>query len=596
MVPMEDPLLHVESLDSDVLDYVTKEGKIFREKYGPKSEEIRREVSRLYNTRRVLSVKVSEKGIIQSTLENGKYHVLLGSSEIYSTESVIFWLESDPSGRRIAVFETGGSDRGVLTVIEDGRVVERMEGTISGMSFTENSYYTVRTFTDHEPPGGGEVNSHRVMRQGEVVFGHGFGPEDFMTLYRSGEKIFVVVGDWTRSAVYTGNLEDPSTWKKVKEAKYEITPLGQRNGVPYYLESCGNGVITADDRTVIEPEMPVNSALLVKNGILVMHMKNASVLPVLYDFEGREVARFVQETPMGLKSLDSDGTTAVLAMESFGTPYCILRSHDNDLIVVEEKRVIDASVEERFVDSSGASIHYFLVNSGKGRKSGAVAYGYGGFNIPVVPMYYPLFAYLLEHDVTVAVSNLRGGNEYGEEWHRAGMLMNKQNVFDDFKAVIRSLRNDGLRVVAYGVSNGGLLAGTILTQAPEILNGALIGNPVLDMMRFHRMSVGKYWVSEYGNPDEPEDRSYLLRYSPYHNIRQVSYPDTLIYTRMKDDRVHPAHAIKFHMALRKETPNAYIRANVEGGHIGITAEEMISEVSDLAAFVLGCFNKGDSEN
>ncbi len=126
-----------------------------------------------------------------------------------------------------------------------------------------------------------------------------------------------------------------------------------------------------------------------------------------------------------------------------------------------------------------------------------------------------------------------------------------------------------------------------MTQTPDLLSKAVIGNPVLDMLRFHRMSVGKYWTTEYGDPDRKEDAEYLGKYSPYHNIRTGSkYPPTLIYTRLRDDRVHPAHAIKFHMALSKESPSAYLRVNTTGGHIGLTSDDMVRELSDICAFIL----------
>ena len=317
-------------------------------------------------------------------------------------------------------------------------------------------------------------------------------------------------------------------------------------------------------------------------------MMDAKAVPVLYDYEGRRLKTFHMEKPMGLKDLDSDCKRAVLAMESFGIPYSQFVLKGDELANTEELEIVPVNVSDRFADSSGTKAHYFMVKPDGDGSDGMLAYGYGGFNIPVVPTYYPIFAYLLSRGVGLAVANLRGGNEYGEDWHRDGMLLKKQNVFNDFQSVIKELRQGGSRVVAFGVSNGGLLVGATLTQAPEILDGAVIGNPVLDMMRFHKMSVGKFWVPEFGNPEIPGDAEYLARYSPYHNIADRKYPDTLIYTRLNDDRVHPAHAIKFHIKLKEKLPGANLRASQGGGHIGLTAEESVSEISDICAFVLKC--------
>jgi prolyl oligopeptidase len=199
---------------------------------------------------------------------------------------------------------------------------------------------------------------------------------------------------------------------------------------------------------------------------------------------------------------------------------------------------------------------------------------------------------LVENGVSCVITNLRGGNEYGEKWHSDGKLDKKQNVFDDYAAVIRSFREKGAKVVAYGISNGGLLVGTTITQNPGLIDGALIGYPVLDMMRFHKLLVGKFWIDKYGDPDKEKDERYLLKYSPYHNVREkVHYPKTLIFTGLNDDRVHPTHALKFAAKLEKTgSSDIWLRVQAKGGHAGSSVKTKIEELSDLAGFIMYALN------
>ena len=169
------------------------------------------------------------------------------------------------------------------------------------------------------------------------------------------------------------------------------------------------------------------------------------------------------------------------------------------------------------------------------------------------------------------------------------MREKKQNVFDDFKAAIKFFKDRGARVIAMGQSNGGLLVGAVLTQNPEILDGAVIGYPVLDMLRFHKLYIGKAWVPEYGNPEDPREASYLAEYSPYHNIRETKYPPTLVYTGLNDDRVHPAHAFKFVAKLKDVNAPVFLRVENESGHSGASPRTKIKEYADIMAFIYKIF-------
>ena len=218
---------------------------------------------------------------------------------------------------------------------------------------------------------------------------------------------------------------------------------------------------------------------------------------------------------------------------------------------------------------------------------------YGGFNISVTPYFNPTITILLENDGVFAQPNLRGGGEYGEEWHQAGMLENKQNVFDDFISAAEYLIAENYtssdRLAISGASNGGLLVGACMIQKPDLFKVALPAVGVMDMLRFHKFTVGWGWVVEYGSSDKKEQFDFLYKYSPLHNIESgVSYPATLVTTADHDDRVVPAHSFKFIAALQDkhvgENP-VLIRIETRSGHGSSNVSKMIEELADEYAFL-----------
>lgn len=184
-------------------------------------------------------------------------------------------------------------------------------------------------------------------------------------------------------------------------------------------------------------------------------------------------------------------------------------------------------------------------------------YGYGGFNISLEPYFSSSYMALIEKGFIIAITNLRGGGEYGESWHEAGMLFNKQNAFDDFIAAAEYLIREGYtnqdKIAITGGSNGGLLVGACLTQRPDLFKVAVPSMGVLDMLRFHKFTLGWGWMAEYGNPEEKEHFENLLSYSPLHNVKSgVRYPATMICTADHDDRVVPAHSFKFAATMQEK--------------------------------------------
>src|SRR5690606_9464151 len=219
-------------------------------------------------------------------------------------------------------------------------------------------------------------------------------------------------------------------------------------------------------------------------------------------------------------------------------------------------------------------------------------YGYGGFNISYKPNFDVSKAVFMQNGGIYAVANLRGGSEYGEEWHKAGMLENKQNVFDDFMAAAHFLKENNYtsteKLAIHGRSNGGLLIGAVMTQQPGIAKVALPMVGVLDMLRYHKFTIGWAWAVEYGNSDKEEQFQYLYSYSPLHNVKKAVYPATMIVTGDHDDRVVPAHSFKFGATLQEQNAGKnpmLIRIDTQAGHgAGKSKAKLIQEWTDIWTF------------
>jgi prolyl oligopeptidase len=254
--------------------------------------------------------------------------------------------------------------------------------------------------------------------------------------------------------------------------------------------------------------------------------------------------------------------------------------------------------EQVFVSSNdGTQVPLFLARHRDVIPNGeipALLYGYGGFHIPIGPTFKPEWLAWMERGGLLAVASLRGGGEYGTAWHDAGRLACKQNVFDDFAACARWLSESGWsrpdRIGISGRSNGGLLVGASITQRPEQFGAAIAEVGVMDMLRFHRFTIGWGWTSDYGSADDPEQFRTLLAYSPLHNIRPgVEYPPTLVTTGDHDDRVVPGHSFKFAAALQAaQAGDAPIvcRIDTDAGHgAGKPVGKQIDERADVLAFL-----------
>ena len=250
-----------------------------------------------------------------------------------------------------------------------------------------------------------------------------------------------------------------------------------------------------------------------------------------------------------------------------------------------------------FTSKDGTKVPMFLSHK-KGlsisKDTPCLLYGYGGFNIPLTPSFSPVNLVWMEMGGVFAVANLRGGGEYGEEWHQGGTKPNKQNVFDDFIAAAEWLIKNEITStpkLAIEGSNGGLLVGACMTQRPDLFGASLPAVGVMDMLRFQNFTIGWGWKDDYGCADDPDDFAVLYAYSPLHNLRPgTAYPPTLITTSDHDDRVVPAHSYKFAAALQAAQGGSapvLIRIEVDAGHgAGKPTPKVLEERADQLGFLV----------
>jgi prolyl oligopeptidase len=368
------------------------------------------------------------------------------------------------------------------------------------------------------------------------------------------------------------------------------------------------------DRTmhtvVSESRDTIVDAVVATGRLLVSSLRAASSRLTSWSLDGsdeREIALPMIGTITGLGATWA-GERSFAAFTSFTMPPAIFACDGDKLTAIRESALpFDPgaySLEQVWYPSKdGTPISMFMVSRSTfaGRddepasaRQACLLTGYGGFNISLTPAFDPSDFLWLDAGGLIAVANLRGGGEYGDAWHRAGMRERKQNVFDDFIAAAEWLESSGRvapgRVAIEGGSNGGLLVAACVVQRPELFGAAICRVPVADMLRYHRFTVGRFWIPEYGCADAAEDFPFLLRYSPYHNVVDgTAYPPVLVMTADTDDRVDPGMAKKFAARLQEAsaTGNAILlRVEARAGHgAGKPIQKQIDEQADLYAFL-----------
>lgn len=601
--------------DERVLKFIEEENKRFREFIEDLPEKLIDDVRKYYYLPNIWEAQITKRGTFVKINEAGRQLIkLLETGEIIvdskkleeelGDEILLQGFTVDRDGKRLAYnFSIGGADEGITRIVnlETGEIIEEIKPSLWNIVFLDDGYYFARFYRKEKTPDGISAPAERIfLKKGEdevMVSGEGFGSGYFMNLHKSTDgkwAMLTVTFGWNKADIYLGPIDEPEKWRKVYSSDVPAHPIDVINGKLYIYTRKGRGlgkVIAIEngkvEEIIPEDEFPLEWAVIVNDKILAGYLVHASSKLKVFTLEGELIDGISFKMPAQVYPLDNDGEQVLLRYESFTVPYRLYRFRDRLELIDEIKVEGEFEVSEDFATSKdGTRVHYFMVKK-KGTKSDkAWVFGYGGFNIALLPRFVPQVIPFIERGGTFVMTNLRGGSEYGEEWHRQGMRENKQNVFDDFIAVLEKLKREGYKVAAWGRSNGGLLVSAVLVQRPDVMDAALIGYPVIDMLRFHKLYIGSVWIPEYGNPDEPKDRKFLLKYSPYHNVKPQKYPPTLIYTGLHDDRVHPAHALKFAKKLKDVGAPVYLRVETKSGHMGASPETRIKELADLLAFVI----------
>ena len=355
---------------------------------------------------------------------------------------------------------------------------------------------------------------------------------------------------------------------------------------------------------VRETEATLEGAQVVGDRLVLSYLRDAHSELSLRDLDGRPTGDI---TLPGLGSTsglvgEPDDPRAYFHYTSFTQPDQIFETDVRTGAATLWREVdvpVDTSrfaVEQiRYASKDGTEISMFIVHRRDlpldGRRP-TLLYGYGGFSVSLTPAFSARAVAWVEQGGVYAVPNLRGGGEYGEDWHRAGMREHKQNVFDDFAAAAEYLIAHGYtrpeQLAVYGGSNGGLLVGALMTQRPELARAVVCAVPLLDMLRYHRFGAGRTWIPEYGDPDIAAEFAWLHAYSPYHHVpSDRPLPALLMLTADSDDRVDPMHARKFTAAVQhvSERP-AWLRVERNAGHGGADlVQQTIARESDALAFL-----------
>ncbi len=355
-----------------------------------------------------------------------------------------------------------------------------------------------------------------------------------------------------------------------------------------------------------EREEVLQSCSSIGGRLIANFMKDAYDVVEVFDLDGNFLHKI--EFP-GIGSVngfagDDNATETFYTFTSFNYPPVIFRyniAQNKSEVFYKSEVDFDGSqyeTEQVFYESKdGTKVPMFIVSKKGLKKDGknpALLYGYGGFNISQTPGFSISRAAWLEQGGVYAVANIRGGGEYGEEWHEAGTKLKKQNVFDDFIAAAEYLIDQKYtspsKLGILGGSNGGLLIGAVINQRPDLFAAAIPAVGVMDMLRFHKFTIGRYWVADYGSSDDPEQFEYLLGYSPIHNISaDKDYPAVMVTTADHDDRVVPAHSFKYIATLQEKYKGdnpVIIRIETNAGHgAGKPTEKYIEEYADEWAFL-----------
>lgn len=499
--------------------------------------------------------------------------------------------------------------------------------TLDGQGFFYSRY--------DEPAPGSEYESVNYFQK---LYYHRLGTpqsEDVLVYHRPDQKEwgfaggvtedgnYLIISVWRgtdpKNLIFYKDLRDPQSpvVELIREFEAEYSFVGNDGSRFWLLTDCQaprRRLVAIDleqpdqvQEVIPEAEETLQGVSLINNQFVAFYLKDAHTQIKTFALDGS----YLGEIPLpGLGSASGFGgkrydTETFYTFTSFTTPPTIYRyDFTSGTSTLFRQPQVDFNPQAyevqqvSYTSKDGTRIPMFLVHRRGLARTGdhpTLLYGYGGFGISLTPSFSVGLVAWLEMGGVYAQPSLRGGGEYGEEWHQAGTKLNKQKVFDDFIAAAEWLIAHGYtnpaKLAISGGSNGGLLVGACLVQRPELFAAALPAVGVFDMLRFHKFTIGWAWISEYGSPENPEEFKALYAYSPLHNLKPgTAYPATLITTADHDDRVVPAHSFKFAAALQVAQGGSQpilIRIDTKAGHgAGKPTSKLIEEAADRWAFLV----------
>lgn len=654
-VEVSDPYRWLENADSEeVKQWVEKQNGFSRSILDklPGREKIRERLSVLLDIG-FLGTPVPRKGSYFYTKREGKQNQpilyvrdgLKGKDRVLvdpnlqakdGTVALDWWFPSR-DGKLLAFgLSKDGSEQSTLYVreVDTGKdlpdVIERTRyASLAWLPENKGFYYT-RYPTIGSVAKGEENYHHHVFfhelgtdpKKDPKIFGEGRPAEDMPSVGLSPDGRWLVVTEfqgWAKSEVYFKDLKkENAQWVPLVEkvqAVHEVTPRNDR----FFLRT--NDKAPRYKILGVDPEKParadwvevipegkdvLDGMALIGDTLVAEFMQQASSRLRLFEPTGKPGQDIKLPTLGTLAGLGGewDGSELFYGFQSATSPQTVYRvdlKNRKGELWQQVQADIDFSAYEveqvQYPSKDGTSVSLFLAHKKgleKNGKNPTLLYGYGGFNISLTPSFSASRFLFLEQGGLIAIPNLRGGGEYGEEWHQAGMLGKKQNVFDDFIAAAEYLIKEKYtapkHLVIQGGSNGGLLVGATVTQRPDLFRAVVCQVPLLDMVRYHKFLIARLWIPEYGSADDPDHFKWLYAYSPYHRVKDGTvYPAMLLEAAESDSRVDALHARKMAARLQMASSSSQpilLRLETKAGHgAGKPRAKLLDELTDTWSFV-----------
>lgn len=567
---------------------------------------------------------------------DGDPRTLVDPTDLDETVS-LQWFEPNWDGTLVVYgLMDAGTEQYDLRVldVDDGAVVDEIDdvGRCNGASWDEDGFYYSATGAAAD---GGQLDKelryHELDGEDRLVTAD-FDPERWPAVQvgPGSGVVLVTVGELGADSDLFA-LEDGSLEPVLTELDAPLTPVLHKGRVYVHTTAgaprgrvLGHDAETITEVSGIEDFEPVvaetgdtmQQVAPVGDGFAVHRIRDASSVVSVHNADGTEryelsLPEFAGIPRGGLGS-NRESAELFVFLQGLDRPTGVVRAEvgpgdgPDDWAVLQSPTLpaeldpqeeLDLTVERRWVDSTdAASVPVYVVHRSDIEPDGdapTVLYGYGGFRIPLLPSLDPYRLPFLADGGVFALACLRGGSEFGEEWHEQGAREHKEHTFEDFEAVAEDLVKAGYtntdRLAGWGGSNGGLTVGAALTRRPELFGAIVCTVPLLDMLRFHKFLLGEAWTGEYGSPEDEEAFEWLRSYSPYHNVTQRSYPATLFATAAGDTRVHPSHARKMtarmQAATAGEDPICYHSVEETGHGTGTPTSLEIEQTLDKWAFV-----------